>query len=117
MLVNILGADYDVVETECVSKDEMKLGEISIIKQEIRIDSSMRVDAKRTALLHEVIHGILFACGLDWQNENLIQSLATGMYQVLRENEDLLSFLGLLRKSTSGGGLRSLASTTIPQDL
>jgi ssRNA-specific RNase YbeY (16S rRNA maturation enzyme) len=113
MKIRILGVDYDIAETECVSKEEMRLGEINVMEQKIKIDSSLQSDAKSTTLLHEIIHGILFACGLDWQEENLTQSLATGLYQVLRENQELLAFLGLLGERATSGSLRSLAGASV----
>jgi hypothetical protein len=109
--------EYSVEETECVSKDEIRLGEINVMRQNIRIDKSMGADAKNAALLHEIIHGVLFACGLDWQNENLTQSLATGLYQVLKDNPALLAFFGLLREGAPCGCFGRAACATVAQNL
>ena len=115
MTIDILGVRYEIEMTSCVSKDEIRLGEINVRTQKIKIDEALDRDTIAVALLHEIIHGIMFGCGLGIDDENLTQSLATGLYQVLRQNQSLFAFPGL-RECAAGAGLGGLASTTIAHD-
>jgi len=101
--IDILGTEYLIHLIGQISKDELVLGEIDYTNQIITLDSSMKTDVMSVTLLHEVIHGILFANGLNNENanEHLIQCLASGLHQVLVANPEIKSLL-CLRQSTSG---------------
>ena len=90
--VRILGLDYEIEEVECVSKEELRRGEINFLTNRIRIDKSMPEDLKKQVLIHEMMHAIFDLLGFEdlCMDENKVQSIATALHQVLRENDNLL---------------------------
>ena len=62
--IKILGLIYKITEVECVSKEELRKGEINFLTNEIRIDKNMPDDLKEQVLIHEVLHAIFEVCTL-----------------------------------------------------
>lgn len=89
--VRILGLDYEIEEVECVSKEELRKGEINFLINRIRIDKSMPEDLKKQVLIHEMMHAIFDLLGLEdlCTDENKVQSIATALHQVIRDNPKL----------------------------
>lgn len=86
--ITILGVPYSVRLVPVISLDELTVGQIDYLKQEILILEGLGDDLFQVTLLHEVLHGIFSQLGFDVENnEHLIQALATALYQVLRENK------------------------------
>ncbi len=86
--VTILGVPYSVKLVPVISLDELTVGQIDYLKQEILILEGLGDDLFQVTLLHEVLHGIFNQLGFDEENnEHLIQALSTALYQVLRENK------------------------------
>lgn len=90
--VRILGLDYEIEEVECVSKEELRRGEINFLTNRIRIDKSMPEDLKKQVLIHEMMHAIFDLLGFEdlCTDENKVQSIATALHQVIRDNPKLL---------------------------
>lgn len=90
--VRILGLDYEIEEVECVSKEELRRGEINFLTNQIRIDKSMPEDLKKRVLIHEMMHAIFDLLGFEdlCTDENKVQSIATALHQVIRDNPKLL---------------------------
>lgn len=90
--VRILGLDYEIEEVECVSKEELRRGEINFLTNQIRIDKSMPEDLKKQVLIHEMMHAIFDLLGFEdlCTDENKVQSIATALHQVIRDNPKLL---------------------------
>lgn len=91
--VKILGKTYNIVKAERFMDCESRtIGQIDYTKQIIRLEDKMGVETEKVTLLHEIIHGILYQLGFDDEvnNEHLVQSLATSIYQVISENKGLL---------------------------
>lgn len=85
--INILGAIYTIKYVDYISKEELKIGEVDYINQEIKIMNDLSNDIKNVTLWHEIIHAILNQLGFeDSENEHLVQSLATGIHQVISDN-------------------------------
>ena len=82
--INILGVPHTVQEVECVSKEELRKGEINHLTNTIKIDGTMPKEAKNQVLMHEIIHAICDLCGLDEirDDEKTVQCLATALHQV-----------------------------------
>ena len=76
--IKILGLIYKITEVECVSKEELRKGEINFLTNEIRIDKNMPDDLKEQVLIHEVLHAIFDLLGY--------QGIASALHQVLTEN-------------------------------
>lgn len=86
--IKILGLIYKIAEVECVSKEELRKGEINFLTNEIRIDKNMPDDLKEQVLIHEVLHAIFDLLGYEdlCTDENKVQGIATALHQVLKEN-------------------------------
>jgi len=75
---------YDV--TESVMQD---CGCIDYEKQTIEIRKGLAADARNVTLWHEVIHGILYNMGHVNHDEILVDGIAHGVLQCLRDNPQL----------------------------
>lgn len=91
--VNILGRTYKVIYTPVISQGEAKAGEIDHFKSTIKICSELDDDHKKIVLLHEALHAILMQLGFyeEHDNENLICSLSTSIYQLIKDNKSLFT--------------------------
>lgn len=91
MHINILGCEYEVIELDVINNDEELLGFVDIKKQNIYLKENMKNDIKNQTLLHEITHAILYQCGQHdfFENETLIQVIATSYYQIFKENKML----------------------------
>lgn len=65
-----------------------KCGRSHIKKQQISINQSLSKELQSTTFLHEIIHQILDqrSWGEESNNEKLVDTLAEGFYQVLKDN-------------------------------
>lgn len=64
----------------------------------IALEPAQGEDQMRDSLLHEILHGIVFATGVDQDIdaetiERLIRPLSTGLLDVLRRNPAVVAFL------------------------
>lgn len=86
--LKILATQYDVEEVEQIDKYSRLLGQIEYTEQKIKIDKNISEDLKQEVLLHEVLHGVLEKLGYEEinNNEQKVHSIASTMYQVLKEN-------------------------------
>ena len=75
---------YDV--TESVMQD---CGCIDYEKQTILIRKGLAADARKVTIWHEVIHGILYNMGHVNHDEILVDGIAHGVLQCLRDNPQL----------------------------
>ncbi len=93
MVIDILGIKYTVKEVECVSKDELRKGQINYLTNEILIDKTMSLQNKEQTLWHEIIHAICEALGIQdiCQDESRVQALATALYYTVRKNKTIFS--------------------------
>lgn len=91
--IKILATDYQIEEVEQIDKYERLLGQIEYIEQKIKIDKNISEDMKKEVLIHEIFHGILEKLGYIELNEDeqKVQSIASTLYSVLKENE-IISF-------------------------
>lgn len=88
MTVNILGIEYRIEEVESVSKTESLLGSIDFLNQVIRIDVSLSNEKKEETLLHEILHGIAEATGLEETlNEQVVQILSRTLYDLFKRQK------------------------------
>ena len=95
MQVEILGVDYEIKELEIIDENPNVLGQIVYQKQEIQIKKSLLKDMKNSTIIHEIVHGILFHSGKQELNEkeDLVESLSSSIYQVLKSNKKLITSL------------------------
>ena len=92
--IKILATEYKVEEVEQIDKYERLLGQIQYTEQKIKIDKNISEDMKREVLIHEILHGILEKLGYNELNddEQKVQSIASTLYSVLKENKIIFSF-------------------------
>ncbi len=95
MQVEILGVDYEIKELDIIDENPNVLGQIVYQKQEIQIKKSLLKDMKNSTIIHEIVHGILFHSGKQELNEkeDLVESLSSSIYQVLKSNKKLITSL------------------------
>jgi len=86
--VNILGLEYAVESANSRISVNTCNGLIDHKQQIIYINSDHHADRQTVALLHEIIHGVLGNIGLgeEHNDENLVQSLAVGLYGALKNH-------------------------------
>jgi hypothetical protein len=87
--IKILGLTYEIEEVEYISREELKLAHIDYLHQKIQILSDLGKQKKEQALMHEVLHGIYNALGLDYTDEENIQRIACVLHQVITDNRSL----------------------------
>lgn len=90
--VKIMATDYKIEEVEQIDKDRRILGEIDYINQTIKLEKGLPNELKKEFLLHEILHGILEKLGFDALNndEQKVQSIASTLYLVLKDNANLV---------------------------
>ena len=95
MQVEILGVDHEIKELDIIDENPNVLGQIVYQKQEIQIKKSLLKDMKNSTIIHEIVHGILFHSGKQELNEkeDLVESLSSSIYQVLKSNKKLITSL------------------------
>lgn len=83
--INILGGTFTIEEVECVSKEELRKGEINYLTGEIKLDRNMPKTMKEQVLMHEILHAVFDLLGYDKlaADEKKVQGIATALHQVL----------------------------------
>lgn len=89
--VRINGVDYTVKEVDTLDNGvSLAYGYINYETHEILISAQRNIGHQKKCLvfLHEVMHGICEAQGLDLGNdeEKIVDTFARGMYQILQDN-------------------------------
>ncbi len=87
--IDILGVPYTISRVPYISREELTVGQIDYLGQEIKILDDLEDALYHVTLLHEIFHAILNQLGFSEEesNEHLVQSLATALYQVLTRNQ------------------------------
>lgn len=95
MNINILGVNYKKEEVDIIDDNFEICGQIDYHKQKIKIKKDLGKDIKKVTLLHEIIHGIFENSGQRElnTNEDLINSLANSIYQIFKNNNELIEYL------------------------
>lgn len=95
MKVKILGSTFEVIEVSYISHGGLEIGSIDYLNQFIQIKADMNQDKKKITLLHEILHSIFEQLGFtkECDDEKLICTLATVLFQIFSENEDVTSYL------------------------
>ncbi|MEN6567175.1 MAG: hypothetical protein ABFC57_12845 [Veillonellales bacterium] len=91
MVVNILGVPYSIREVPCITKEAIRLGQVDHTRQEILLDAGLAEQRKQVVLWHEIFHCIFYALGYD-DEEQTVQSLASSINQILKDNPKLITF-------------------------
>lgn len=88
--IKILNLTYEIKEVPIIDHDETTMGMVSHHDQVIYIKNNLTEERKEVVLIHEIIHSIFQQLEFTEENENehLVQSLATAIYQVFKDNVD-----------------------------
>lgn len=86
--IKILNLEFEIKEVECISHGGSQIGEINHLDQVIFIKKGLSEERKKIVLLHEILHSIFEQLGFmeEHDNEHLIDSLASSIYQILNDN-------------------------------
>lgn len=93
--LKISGVVYEVtISNEPIFLENMRAyGEIDYNKKTIRIDETLQdKQGQLQTFLHEIIHGIVHDRELDFKNdseETIVDQLAKGFYQIIKDNPEL----------------------------
>lgn len=95
MKINIGGFDYTVEENNDIAEQGSLFGSTHHNSQKIFIKPNTTKQQKTATLIHEVMHVIWFNTGLRSRDnireheEEIIDALSNGIYQVLKDNKGL----------------------------
>lgn len=85
---------YEIIEKDTCSGGNYYLGSNDAHAGIIEIKKGQDGDSKRVTILHEVIHSILRYAGNKLKkDENFIEMMANGIYQVLKENPEVVKWI------------------------
>ncbi|MCM1259665.1 MAG: hypothetical protein NC182_01815 [Prevotella sp.] len=89
--IKILNLEFEIREVECISHGGSQIGEINHIDQVILLKKGLSEERKKIVLLHEILHSIFEQLGFaeEHDNEHLIDSLASSIYQILNDNKTI----------------------------
>jgi hypothetical protein len=97
--ITVVGRPYEINVVDA-PKDNGQIcwGTTDYGKSLIEICSSLNETAKKQTLVHELIHATMWEMGQaeNCNDENIVNPLANGLYQMLTNNDDLIDML--LRK-------------------
>lgn len=92
--VKIGWREYNIIQDEHRTSDDGGdlYGQIEYEKNQIYLYDKQGEENKIVTLLHEIIHGIFYMSGqTEWRtNEDLINCLSENLYQVIKDNPELL---------------------------
>jgi hypothetical protein len=90
--IKIAGITYDVIQKN--ADDNLKpsgtvYGEIVYDRQKIVLEESAPKEFKECCLVHELVHGILYAMARHdlRSNEQFVEGFAQQLYQVMKDNK------------------------------
>ena len=83
---------YEVADT-MRHEDDGFVGRADHIGRQIRIDSTMHPEEKKSVMLHEIVHSILTQAGYRDHDEKMADVLANGFLNIIRGNKDLIKWL------------------------
>ena len=68
-------------------------GKITHGSTTIELDRDMGDQRKAVTLIHEILHSILDQAGINKHPEKILTALAFGIYEMIRENPDLIEWI------------------------
>jgi hypothetical protein len=66
------------------------MGDFNSNKARIRVNADDDEQVQVVTLWHEIVHGILYTAGIRDHDETLIDALAFGLVQVMRDNPEII---------------------------
>ena len=87
--VIIMGIPYPIEEKEIIGDNTDGMGVVLYHNQVIQLKKDLGKETKEQTLMHEIVHGLLYAIGeieLN-SNERFVQSLSSGLYMLIKDND------------------------------
>lgn len=84
---------YPFVFRKLINGDSNILGHIGFKEQTVQVRKGMGADITRLTIVHETLHGMMFAIGHDDNDEKVVNRLAHVMLEWVRDNPELLEYL------------------------
>lgn len=105
--VIVAGVNYTVTEKDYVEINDNAnaLGLCVYDKSVIEVKSTMSGDRKEEVFIHELFHAILFEAGFDEHDEDMVNRASKVLYQVLKDNPNLLNPLANVTQINISGTL------------
>jgi hypothetical protein len=84
-----IGAFDFAIEYDDRLEENSQLGRINLTGGTIGIRPDMAISLERMTIMHEILHGIMFTAGIRDLDESLVNIMAHGITQVLKDNQKL----------------------------
>ena len=111
--IRLLGSIVKVIQDDSIIEKDI-MGMCDIHKNEILISASMNEDMQEETLIHEVIHYVSEKSQLNL-SERQVMGLSTGLYAVIKDNEDIDMACEIISKiNVMGGGVKFKCSDVKP---
>ena len=94
--VKVLGKTYRILFVDLVD-DDGSSGSHSFASLEVRLDKNLHAEVQAETLLHELIHAVEEHMDLEL-TEKQVHGLSVGLFQVLRDNRPIASFISKSKK-------------------
>jgi len=91
-LLRILGKSYSVSYRKGGPLGDDEQGDCNYQKQEITVMDGLGGDEERATLLHEAIHCVAYAMGINLPEKH-VEALEGGLYALMVDNPDLMNYL------------------------
>lgn len=104
--VRVFGIPYTIEKHDRITVDGQNAdGSVTYNTALIEIVDGMPLEVERVVVMHEVLHAMFKAQGQNEyrSDENLIEAVAHGVVQVIRDNPLLLSYLTCEQAPVSAG--------------
>ncbi|MGN7942000.1 ImmA/IrrE family metallo-endopeptidase [Metabacillus sp. 22489] len=89
--IRVAGMDYCVNEVEGLIDNFELMGQIRYNQGIIEVDNSLCKTRKEQVFTHELLHAIFKEAGYDEQDEEMIERVSLVLYQVIKDNPNLLN--------------------------
>jgi len=90
-MLYITGQDYKISYNTAATRKEGRIGSCNYAYSEITIDPSFSADVQKIAMLHEILEALNTQHEYDLAH-NIIASLSTCLYQVMKDNPETFTF-------------------------
>lgn len=88
--IRIAGVDYLITYTKTPELENV-LAFIDFNRNIIQVNSNFPEETQQQSLLHEIVHGISYAYGVDLTEEQ-VSTFSSGLYAVAKDNPEYTIF-------------------------
>lgn len=88
--VKVAGINYSVENIKDLMADHNVYGQVTYHNNKITMDDSLASQRQESVFIHELFHAILFEAGYDDHDEEMVRRISNVLYQVLKDNPNLI---------------------------